>query len=162
VDKNPEFSAGRRCLKTWHSSDDFPMWQNQVNLPRQPKRNRKLLRIACCGRNRRCRDDRCSPEAGDERNQRSHIGSVQTQWDHAGSFHLGSGRFQNCLQLSGRILARCMSQRQPACAALRDGLPVEGKSSSMPADHRLRGHDDQGLFPFGPKPSRQDLEQLIE
>ena len=79
-------------------------------------RNRKLLRIASCGRSRwrrRCRADRCSPEAGHVGNQSFHIGSIHSQRDHSGSFHLGGGRFQNRCQLSWRILTGRMSQRWP-------------------------------------------------
>lgn len=41
-------------------------------------------------------------------------------------------------------------------------LPVQPEASSMPTDHRFRSHYDKSIFPSGPKPSRQDPEELIE
>jgi hypothetical protein len=32
----------------------------------------------------------------------------------------------------------------------------------VPPDYSVRGHDDQGLFPTGPEPSRKNPEELIE
>src|SRR5205807_2699921 len=40
--------------------------------------------------------------------------------------------------------------------------PIEGESRSVPTDNRLRAHNDESLFPFGPEPSRHDPEELIE
>ena len=52
----------------------------------------------------------------------------------------------------------------PAEHAVRSGdrAPIEGESCSVPPDHSVRGHDDQGLFPTGPEPSRKNPEELIE
>ena len=33
---------------------------------------------------------------------------------------------------------------------------------AMPTYNRLRAHNDESLFPFGPEPSHQDPEELIE
>jgi hypothetical protein len=43
-----------------------------------------------------------------------------------------------------------------------DRTPIKGESYSVPPDHSVRGHDDQGLFPIGPEPSRKNPEELIE
>lgn len=35
--------------------------------------------------------------------------------------------------------------------ALDIARPIEGESCSVPSDHSVRGHDDQGVFPIGPE-----------
>jgi hypothetical protein len=40
--------------------------------------------------------------------------------------------------------------------------PIDCKPRSVPTYNRLRAHNDESLFPFGPEPSRQDPEELIE
>ena len=57
-----------------------------------------------------------SPEAGQVGNQCFHFSIIQRQRDHAASFHLRSGRFQKCRQLSWLILSGNMSQRWPNAA----------------------------------------------
>ena len=40
--------------------------------------------------------------------------------------------------------------------------PIHCKPRSVPTYNRLRAHNDESLFPFGPEPSHQDPEELIE
>jgi hypothetical protein len=47
-------------------------------------------------------------------------------------------------------------------AGFADSTPIECKPRSMPTDHGLGTDDHQGLFPFGPKPSRHYPEELIQ
>ena len=47
-------------------------------------------------------------------------------------------------------------------ARFGDSTPIECKPRSMPTDHGLGTDDHQGLFPFRPKPSCHDPEQLIQ
>jgi len=44
----------------------------------------------------------------------------------------------------------------------RDGAPIEGESGSVPAHHRLRSHDDQGLPPSRPESSHKNPEEFVE
>jgi len=47
-------------------------------------------------------------------------------------------------------------------AASGNCSPIHCKPRSMPTYNRLRAHYDESLFPFGPEPSHQDPEELIE
>ena len=94
------------------------------------------------GRWCRRRAGRCSPEAGQVGDQSFHFSAIQSQGDHAGSFHLGGGRFQKCCQLSWRILTGNMSQRRPngptsalsvastAAVRIENALPLADVASS--------------------------------
>jgi hypothetical protein len=104
-----EFARKRRSriLKERVVTDSQETWRRKRGSSSDyTGRNCELLGIAFRGRSgwRRCRGDRCSPETGYVGNQRFHIGSIQTQRGHAGSFHGGTGRFQNYCQLSWGIL----------------------------------------------------------
>ena len=54
----------------------------------------------------------------------------------------------------------CLPAKHAACSG--DRTPIEGESCQVPPDHSVRGHDDQRLFPSGPKPLRKNPEELIE
>src|SRR5215470_16026944 len=47
-------------------------------------------------------------------------------------------------------------------ASPRDYTPVHGKSCAMPADNRLRAHDDEGLLPSCPESARENPEEFVE
>ena len=76
-------------------------------------------RCGCCSWGRtsrrwcRCRGGRGPSETAHIGNQSFHVSIIHGQRDHAGSFHLGSGRFQYSCQLSGRILTGSVSQCWP-------------------------------------------------
>ena len=44
----------------------------------------------------------------------------------------------------------------------REPSPVQAESSPMPADHRLRAHDFEGLLPLGPEPFDEHPEESIQ
>lgn len=43
-----------------------------------------------------------------------------------------------------------------------DGSPIQCKSGAMPADHRLRAHNDEGLLPSCPESARENPEGFVE
>jgi len=47
-------------------------------------------------------------------------------------------------------------------ASPRDYTPVHGKSCAMPADNRLRAHDDEGLLPSCPESARENPEEFVK
>src|SRR5215469_13229099 len=58
------------------------------------------------------------------------------------------------------FLGNMLTANHSACP--RDSTPVHRESCSMPADDRLRAHDDEGLLPLGPKTFRKNPEELVE
>ena len=58
------------------------------------------------------------------------------------------------------FLRDSLPPKHMACSG--DRAPIEGESCSVPPNHSVRSHDDQGSFPAGPKHSCKNPEELIE
>jgi hypothetical protein len=55
-----------------------------------------------------------------------------------------------------------LRDRRSPGTTLRDGSPIEAEALAVPANHRLRFHDDKDLLPARPEPEQSDPEGTIQ